>query len=89
MKLLETFKNFLGDNEIKLQVSSNKVKSRDSNFETKELEISNKIEDYILRLLGRDVIIMDKIVFFLNKIILLLLIPVFLQRCDFPTVSSF
>jgi hypothetical protein len=77
----------LGENEINIEVTNNKVKSQESNFETKELEISNKIEDYILKLLGREVIIMDKIVFFLNKIMLLLLIPIFLQRCDLPTVS--
>ena len=34
----------------------------DNRVETNELEISNKIEEYILKLLGRDVIIMDKIV---------------------------
>ena len=83
---IETFKNFLANQEIKLDVSNNNILNTEITFKAKELEISNRIEEYVLKLVGRDVIIMDKIAFFLNKIIIILLILIFLNRFDMPTV---
>lgn len=52
----------------------------------KELEVSQKIEDYLLKVLGREVISWDKIVYLSNKIILPLIPLIMLKRGDFLTV---
>lgn len=51
-----------------------------------EIEISQKIEDYMLKIVGKEVIIWDTIVFITNKIILPFLFLLFFERSDFPTV---
>ena len=52
----------------------------------KELEVSQKIEDYVLKVVGQEVLMMDKIVYLFNKFILILLILTVSQRNDFLTV---
>ena len=52
----------------------------------KELEVSQQIEDYVLKVVGQEVLIMDKIVYLINKFILILLILTVSQRNDFLTV---
>jgi hypothetical protein len=52
----------------------------------KELEVSQKVEDYILKVVGREVLLWDKIVYITNKIILLLMLLILLKRGDFLTV---
>jgi hypothetical protein len=54
-----------------------------------ELEVSEKIEDFILRLIGKDVISWDKFVFIINKIILILMFFLLFKRGDFLTVITF
>jgi hypothetical protein len=53
-----------------------------------ELVVSQKIEDYLLRLVGREVISWDKFVFLINKIILVLMFLLLFKRGDFLTVSK-
>ena len=54
----------------------------------KELELSQNIEDYVLKMVGRELISWDKIVFLVNKIVLLLMFFLLLLRGDFLTVSN-
>jgi hypothetical protein len=52
----------------------------------KELELSQKIEDNLLRMIGKEVVTWDKIVHLSNKIILLLMLLILFKRGDFLTV---
>ena len=52
----------------------------------KELEVSQQIEDYVLKVVGQEVLMMDKIVYLINKFILILLILTVSSRNDFLTV---
>ena len=55
----------------------------------KELEISEKIEDTVLKIFGREVFYMDKIVFLINKVMVPFIIFVFYNRCDLVTVRNY
>jgi len=88
-KITENFKN-----HIKIQLDEATVTNLNTDNKNngkisieKQIEISQKIEDYVLGMVGKDVIIMDKIVFFLNKIILPILVIIFLFRFDLMTVN--
>ncbi len=52
----------------------------------KELEYSQKIEDQVLKMVGKEVVKWDTMVFLFYKIILGVLILVFLRRFDLITV---
>ena len=54
----------------------------------KELELSQNIEDYVLKMIGKNVISWDKIVFIINKILLIFMFMLLFQRGDFLTVSD-
>jgi hypothetical protein len=90
----ETFKKYFGQLGIgnSLSNSSSAVSLNVTGFKAgtmeKELQISQSIEDYVLKIVGKEVFVMDKIVFLFNKILILLLIFVFLQRHDTVTVRK-
>jgi hypothetical protein len=92
----ETFKKYfiqMGGSPFTLCSNSSAASLNVTGFRSgtmeKELQISQKIEDYILKIAGKEVFVMDKIVYIFNKILILLLIFVFLQRYDLVTVSKF
>jgi hypothetical protein len=81
--ILDTFKkyfNYAENTEPKLYENKNYGTTN------KELEVSQKIENYILKVMGREVIIMDGIIFFLNKVIICLVMLNNLYRYDLLTV---
>ena len=89
---LETFKKYFSTNEnsqlsINNSNTNNKETSDNKGRLEQELEISQKIEDYVLKIVGKEVLVMDTIVFLLNKIMLPLLVLIFLNRSDLITVS--
>ena len=53
-----------------------------------QFEVSEKIENLILKILGKNIILWEKVFFFLNKIMLPILFLVFLYRCDYLTVRK-
>lgn len=55
----------------------------------KELELSENIEDFFLKMIGKEVISWDKIVFLINKIVLMFMLVLLFQRGDFITVSYY
>lgn len=54
-----------------------------------EMELTEKIENLIGRVIGQPIIIWENILFFVNRIILLLLIMTFYFRSDYPTVKLY
>lgn len=90
----ETFKKYfnqLGIGPNIMSTNSSAVSLNVTGFKSagtmeKELQISQSIEDYVLKIVGKEVFVMDKILFLFNKILFLLLIFVFLQRHDTVTV---
>jgi hypothetical protein len=52
----------------------------------KELEVSQKIEDYLLKLVGKEVVSWERIVFLTNKVLLGSMFLLLIQRGDFLTV---
>lgn len=53
-----------------------------------EIEVSEKIETFILKIIGKNIILWEKVFFFVNKIMLFALFPVFFYRCDYITVYT-
>lgn len=89
----ETFKKYFSQLGIGPNMSTNSsaVSLNVAGFKSagtmeKELQISQSIEDYVLKIVGKEVFVMDKILFLFNKILFILLIFVFLQRHDTVTV---
>jgi hypothetical protein len=54
--------------------------------EKNQFEVSEKIENFIGRIVGNSIIIWENILFFINRILLLLLIFNFYYRADYATV---
>lgn len=53
----------------------------------KELKIADDIENIVLKIVGRDMIIWENTVNILNKVLLLLVFAIFARRSDYLTVN--
>lgn len=81
---LETFKKFMKpSNDTNPKINAIEKPTSIG----KQIEISQKIEDYVLHIIGKEVVVMDSIVFLLNKIMIPILILVFLARYELVTVT--
>lgn len=54
----------------------------------KELKITNSIENIVLKIVGRDMIIWESIVNVLTKVLLALVFIIFCKRSDYLTVRT-
>lgn len=75
----ETFRKYF-------QNTGNKFEEIQIGTMKREMEISQNIEDYVLKIVGQEVIIWDRIVFIMNKLMIPFLFVLFFDRADFATV---